>query len=397
MEGTTMTLTLAAIDPTDEPLLQKPGVWEVIPAGIDVVSTSSGYQFLTYEGCAALLRHPGLNTGFRVMYESVGVTDEAIIRGAELSVNGAEGPDHMRQRTAIGSFFTPARTESFREEVSQMIDGLLADAELKGDFDIVNEVLRHIPARFFAILLGVSQDNSDFIRYISESIVKVFSMDQEGRDQVEKAKRDQAAWAERVVAETDHGDHLVGHLLRQQDGGNLSEAEVRNAIRTLLAASVDTTQRLMTEIVSAFADNLDQFERVRQDHSLVPSAVIETARWAPPGPILRVSMEDVDIDGVQIPKGSLAWAVVFAGNRDPSLFEDADTFDVARVPARQPLNWGVGRHFCLGRMMAVMECEELVRRMAIRWNEIRRAPGQASESAASADAGQALWVTPVPA
>lgn len=371
-----MAFTLATVAPAEEKHLRGRDPWRSIPAGADVVRTAAGFEFVTYDSCVALLRHTGLGTGLRELFESVGVTDEVMIRNAETSVNGAEGPDHMRLRAAIGSFLTPSRIEGLRSEVRVMIEDLLDRAGTAGGFDIVDTVLRHIPARFFAILLGVPLTDSDFITYVSDSVVKVFSMDPDAKEDVEAAQREADDWVERIVADgREDADNLIGHLLRQQRAGSLTLDEVHNAISIMLAASTETTQGLMVHIVAAFADHPDQWDLVRADPSLVPGAVIEVARWNPASiPTFRVALEDVDIDGIRIPQGAHAFAVVMAANRDPKVFDAADAFDVTRKAPRQPLNWSVGRHFCMGRMAAVMECEELIRAMSSRWRRIERVP-----------------------
>lgn len=371
-----MAFTLATIAPAEEQHLRGRDPWRLVPTGADVVRTAAGFEFVTYDSCVALLRHTGLGTGLRELFESAGVTDEVMIRRLATNVNGAEGPDHMRLRAAIGSFFTPSRMEALRSEVRVMIEDLLDRAGTAGDFDIADTVLRHIPARFFAILLGVPLSDSDFIAHISDSVGKLFSMDPEVKDEVETGLRESDDWVARIVTGgRDDADNLIGHLLRQQQAGSLTLDEVHNAISTLLGASTETTQGLMVHIVAAFADHTDQWDLVRADPSLVSGAVMEVARWNPASvPTFRVALEDVDIDGIRIPEGAHAFAVVMAANRDPKVFAGADAFDVTRKAPRPPLNWSVGRHFCMGRVAAVMECEELIRAMSSRWRRIERVP-----------------------
>lgn len=367
-----MALTLGTVDRSHELDLRQPHVWDRVPHDVDVVETSAGWEFLSHDACVAVLRHVGLGTGLRELFETVGVTDEDLIHEAEVSVNGAEGPDHLRLRMAIGTFFTPARAAALREEVRTMIDQLLADADRPEGFDIVDSVLRHIPARFFAILLGVPQDEGPFISYISEAAVKLFLMEPDAKEEVVMARHEAAAWGHRLLDERPPGDDLVNHLRAQIAEGKLTRDEAVNAIRTLLAASTDTTQGLMTNIVSAFAEHPEQWQILRENPEHIPAAVLEVARWNPAQePTFRVALEDVEVDGIAIPKDAHVFAVVTAANRDPNVFPDGDSLDVTRDAARGPLNWSVGRHFCLGRMFAVMECEELLRAMTDRYSSLR--------------------------
>ncbi|MFF4256572.1 cytochrome P450 [Streptomyces sp. NPDC001663] len=380
-----MAISVPEVNLTTELLIEEP--WAplgLVPPGTEVVRSPRGLEVLTYEACAAVLRDTNLGCGLPEMFMASGVTDERPLKVATESVNNAEGERHVRLRTAMGSFFVPARVEAVRGQLRQMIDDLLDKAERPEGFDLADEVIKHIPAKLFALLLGVDESESEFIGRISEEIIAVFSMDPEVQDSVRRAYQEEDAWVEALLSRPGaaEGDNLVAHLLAQQAAGKLDAEEVHNAVITNLSASVDTTQTLAGLMMWSFIENPDQWELLRSDMSLVPGAVREASRWRPGTPyIFRIALTDTEVRGVPVSAGDPIFASVGSANRDPKAFADPERFDISRTGAPGALNWSVGRHFCLGRMFAVMEMEELLRATATRYSRLRHADPDAAAAA----------------
>ncbi|MFF4260194.1 cytochrome P450 [Streptomyces sp. NPDC001663] len=380
-----MAISVPEVNLTTELLLEEP--WAplgLVPPGTEVVRSPRGLEVLTYEACAAVLRDTNLGCGLPELFLASGVTDERPVKVASESVNNAEGERHVRLRMAMGSFFVPARVEAVRGQVRRMIDELLDKAERPEGFDLADEVIKHIPSKLFALLLGVDESESDFIGRISEETVAVFSMDPEKEEAVRQAYQEEDAWVEALLARPGaaEGDNLVAHLLAQQDAGKLDAEEVHNAVVTLLAASVDTTQTLAGLMMWAFIENPDQWELLRSDMSLIPGAVREASRWRSGTPwIFRIALTDTEVRGVPVSAGEPIFALVGSANRDPRTFQDPDRFDITRKDVPGALNWSVGRHFCLGRMFSVMEMEELLRATATRYSRLRHADPDAAAQA----------------
>jgi len=64
-----------------------------------------------------------------------------------------------------------------------------------------------------------------------------------------------------------------------------------------------------------------------------------------------------------------------AANRDPSRFEDPDTFDATRKNARQHLAFGRGIHSCPGAPLARAETKVAIQRLLDRTSDIRLSEG----------------------
>jgi cytochrome P450 len=132
----------------------------------------------------------------------------------------------------------------------------------------------------------------------------------------------------------------------------------------LLIAGNETTTNLLGNAVTALLRNPNQLALVRDDPSLVPALVEETLRYESPlQMVFRKVMEDTEIRGTALPKGSSVCALLGSANRDERQFPDPDRFDLQR-DARRHVALGKGIHFCLGaplgRLEARVALEELV-------------------------------------
>jgi cytochrome P450 len=90
----------------------------------------------------------------------------------------------------------------------------------------------------------------------------------------------------------------------------------------------------------------------------VANAVEESLRFdAPLRGLFRTSTRPARIDDVDMAAGAKVLPSLAAANRDPALWDDADTFDITRaLPAlRRHYAFGHGAHYCLGAPLARLE------------------------------------------
>jgi cytochrome P450 len=136
----------------------------------------------------------------------------------------------------------------------------------------------------------------------------------------------------------------------------------------LLVAGHETTVNLIGNGMLALLQHPDQLEKLRDDPSLIKSAIEELLRYDGPVEIspVRFAREDVTIGGTAIPRGEMVLVVIAAADRDPERFSDPDALDITRTDNRH-LAFGKGIHHCLGAPLARMEgqiaIDTLLRRM----------------------------------
>jgi cytochrome P450 len=70
-------------------------------------------------------------------------------------------------------------------------------------------------------------------------------------------------------------------------------------------------------------------------------------------------LEDIELDGATLDKGSSVLILIGAANRDPRVFSDPTRLDLSREPNPQ-LGFGFGLHHCLGSPLARLEAQVLL-------------------------------------
>jgi cytochrome P450 len=157
-------------------------------------------------------------------------------------------------------------------------------------------------------------------------------------------------------------DLLSAMIAAEEAGDRLSHPELITTATLLFVAGHETTTNLIGNAVLALLRNPSELERLRDDPSLIRTAVEEFLRYDSPVQFTaRITTEDVEVGGQLIPAGEQVIVVVGAANHDPAQFTDADRLDVGRPPEQnRHLSFAAGPHFCLGASLARLEAQVAV-------------------------------------
>jgi cytochrome P450 len=167
------------------------------------------------------------------------------------------------------------------------------------------------------------------------------------------------------------GDDLVTALVQaEEDGDRLSHDELVAMVINLLFAGHDTTKTGLSIALMVLGNHPDQLAAIRARPDLVAGAVEETLRYEPLIALTtRRASEEIEIDGVAIPGGSVLALSVLSANRDPRRFADPDRFDVSRADNHH-LTFGYGAHHCIGASLARAEMQESLSVLVERFQQI---------------------------
>ena len=153
-------------------------------------------------------------------------------------------------------------------------------------------------------------------------------------------------------------DGLLGRMFAAQETSDaLSEDELVNTIGTLLIAGHETTTSLVGNGLYTLLRHPEQWQALKDDPSLIPGAIEEMLRFESPltrQP--RLLKGDVELGGTQLRAGETVFQMINAANRDPTHFDDPETFDIER-PVSRNLAFGHGIHFCIGAPLARLEAQ----------------------------------------
>jgi cytochrome P450 len=112
----------------------------------------------------------------------------------------------------------------------------------------------------------------------------------------------------------------------------------------------------MTGGLLALSQHSGEYQKLRDDPSLIPSMVSEIIRYVTPViHMRRTAKEDAEIGGKHIKKGDKVVMWYVSGNRDPEAIDDPDNFVIDRPRPRQHLSFGFGIHRCVGNRLAELQ------------------------------------------
>ena len=138
----------------------------------------------------------------------------------------------------------------------------------------------------------------------------------------------------------------------------------------LMAAGNDSTKATYCSGMRAIIEDPEQRNLLLDDPSLVEGAVEESLRMFPAfSHFRRTATRDCQLGGQSIREGQKVVLWYASSNRDESLYENPDHFDVRRNPEHQAFGAG-GRHFCLGTALARLELRILFAETLARYPEI---------------------------
>ncbi len=271
-------------------------------------------------------------------------------------------PDHTRVRKLANKAFTPKRVAALHDRVQALVDTELDAIAERGETDLIHDLAEPLPAIVIAELLGVPpEDHRQFREWSTVLIAGVGNtQDQEGVRRSSAAGEKIFNYLRGIIAErrAEPRDDLISAMIQaQEERDALSDDELLATSNLLLLAGHETTTNLIGNGMLALLREPEQLQRLRDDPSLLPTAVEELLRYD--GPVqatIRVATEDIQIDEHRIPKGSPMLLNIGAANHDPAVFEAPEELDIGRDP-NPHLAFGFSTHFCMGAPLARLEAQ----------------------------------------
>jgi unspecific monooxygenase len=272
-----------------------------------------------------------------------------------------EPPDHTRVRRLVSKAFTPRYVESLRPRVQAIMDELADRVAGAGEFDLIAEVAEPLPVTVIAEMLGVPEGERHLLRPWSADICKMYELSPtiEMQQDAVRASIEFSDYLRTLARQRrdDPGEDLISQLAQVLDEDErLTEDELVGTCVLLLNAGHEATVNATGIAWRSLFRTPGALRQLREDRTLLPSAVDELLRFDTPGQMFeRWVLEDVYLHDVKIPRGAELGLLLGSANRDPSVFDRPDELNLAREP-NPHLTFGAGIHFCLG---APLERQEL--------------------------------------
>ncbi|WP_341863643.1 cytochrome P450 [Gymnodinialimonas sp. 57CJ19] len=274
-------------------------------------------------------------------------------------------PDHTVVRKLISGAFTPRKLQEMDRAVERIVARLLDRVEDLGELDLIADFAMMLPTEIISIMLGVPEAYRAELRGYSTAILGALDpvVSPQQMDAGNRAVEEFGAVLDDLINHRRdnpdagaEGEVLEALIFGEHNGRKLTQQELVQNCIFLLNAGHETTTSFVGNSVDLLLENPSEHRRLRDDPTLIGTALEEILRMESPLQIgNRLAGDDINLpSGTLIPKGTYIHTSIAGANRDPEVFADPDRFDIARKP-NPHIAFITGIHVCLGASLARME------------------------------------------
>jgi cytochrome P450 len=282
---------------------------------------------------------------------------------------GHSGEKHQRIRKSVGDAFTPRNVNRYIGVMRDTATKLLDEWAPAGKMDFA-QFASNYPIAILCAMMGTGTEEIPRIKYSLETQTALLSMDHAIVPSLLEGYHILSGYSEKVVRDRvalgSQGGDILDQLIAARDNGQIDHDELIYLLMILFAAGYDTSKNILTLTMYRMIQHPEHWRHCAESLDFTHKVVEEIFRHTSTATQYRLVDEDLDYDGVTIPRGStLIFANSFAG-RDTNAIEDADTFDPDRVHKNRHIAFGRGAHICLGQHLAKTQIGEGLHLMAQR-------------------------------
>jgi len=283
-------------------------------------------------------------------------------------------PQHDRFKLLVSRGFTPKNAPLLRPKIEELARDIVDAVLAKGECDFVSEIAGRLPSGLIAELMGMPRADGERLYDLTE--IMHTNDDAIAPPEIKmNAVGEMLGYAQSVadLKRQNPGDDLATILVNAEiDGDHLTDEEFQWFFLLLVNAGGDTTRNLLAAGLQLLFDHPDQRTKLIGDlDGLLGSAVEEMLRYCSPVThFKRTAMQDTVVGGQSIKAGERVVMFYGSANRDEDIFENADTFDVARHPNPHVAFGAGGPHLCLGMHVARVELAVMFRELLTRMPHI---------------------------
>ncbi|MFT4852369.1 MAG: cytochrome P450 [Bacteroidia bacterium] len=281
-------------------------------------------------------------------------------------------PRHDEQRKTVTPSVAPTNLATMEPLIRERVADILDNLPVGETFNWVDKVSIELTARMLATLFDFPYEDRRKLIYWSDITTNVpqvtgieIDMKERQAGLQECAMTFYQLWQERAAAEPKFD--LISMLAHGEATKNLisDPMGLLGNILLLIVGGNDTTRNSISGGVIALNQYPDEYQKLRDNAALIPNMVSEMIRWQTPViHMRRTALKDYDLNGKNIKKGDKVIMWYLSGNRDESVFPDAERLIIDRKNARQHVSFGFGVHRCMGNRLAEMQLRVL-------WEEIQ--------------------------
>ncbi len=340
----------------------------------DIPGQAGYWAVLRHADVVAVSRQPAIYSAERggILLEDMEAEPLAQLRQMLLAM---DPPKHQRHRRPLTVPFGKPAIATLEKRVRDICRDILVTVPDGEVVDLVHDVAGPLPTRVLGEVLGLPEEDWDHLHEKAALSARTIgeSADHEGIAAVAALAVYAMEHAARRRTEPPRDDVTSLMLAAEVNGKPMDDLEFALQFVQLFIAGNDTTVGMLANGLDALLDHPDQLAALRADPELVGGAVEEIVRYA--GPLhyfRRTATVDTELGGQQIRAGDKVGLYYVSANRDETVFENPDTFDVRRGASKH-VAFGFGEHYCLGVHLARLEGRVFFEELLARFPVIERA------------------------
>ena len=301
-----------------------------------------------------------------------------------------DGEMHLGLRKEHMPFFKPGHVEELQKKVSMKVTELLDAIAPMGECNLVHSVSQQLPIFTLSEILGIPEEDRQklvsWMEFLELAQYFTYEMIKEQNEGKTDSTPD-PAMIEMFNAMVDEMFDYGRFILKEKrknpsedllsaianaeiDGEKLTDEFLDGSWLLIIFAGNDTTRNTMSGGIKLLHENQKQKELLMQNSELLPNFIHETIRCVSPViHMRRTSLEETEIGGQRIGPFEKISLWYGAANRDPDIFENPNEFNILRENADKHLAFGIGRHTCLGKPIALMQLKEFYSQFLTRFKD----------------------------
>ena len=301
-----------------------------------------------------------------------------------------DGEMHLNLRKEHMSFFKPGYVDDLRKKVSIKVTELLNLIAPMGECNLVQQVSQQLPIYTLSEILGIPDEDRqklvswmEFLELAQYFTYEIIKEQNEGKTEstpdpaiidmfnsMVDEMFDYGRFILKDKRENPSDDLLTAIANAEIDGEKLSDEFLDGSWLLIIFAGNDTTRNTMSGGIKLLHENQTQKDLLMQNQDLIPNFINETVRCVSPViHMRRTTLEETEINGQRIGAHEKVALWYGAANRDPAIFENPDEFNILRKNADKHLAFGIGRHTCLGKPVALMQLQEFYSQFLTRFQD----------------------------
>ena len=335
-----------------------------------IARSARGVELLDYDLCRKAIIDRRLGTGHPKLMNVLGLPEGRPLDYKRNSISFFNRGDRRRDlRRPVTKLMDETSVEGFRADIKatvrRVVDALPTDRSV----DLIETLCDPIPSAVYCYWIGAPFEDAGFVARTSHTVQKVHTRNPDHTPAIVEAFESLIDYVDKHIAarRNNLGDDLLSNMIRAEQAGQLSADDLRNWVIKLAEANTDNSSHQIALAVAELASRPDIWGRLHADPSLAPRAVREVMRFHPRTiSTSREVMEEHEIAGVTLPKGTPVFANIGATHWDDRYYANPQEFDIDRTDEPPHMNFGGGVFSCIGRFAVTAEVEEVIALLAAR-------------------------------